>query len=972
MNGGELTLRNSSLSHNAAVRGGGICVDGGSLTVENSTFFSNLALVNGGGLFNGGGTVTISNSTFSRNTASSDGGGLNNASGSIVVANSTLTANRIGNEVNNGGGVSGFRSTRDSDVITLISTIVAGNFKGDFSDPADIGGGVDVSASTNNLIGDAATSGGLVHGQNGNIVGNNGAGTLDPDSILDPTASTLNGGVTRTHALVAGSLAIDAGSNPNNLAFDQRGMGFTRTVGLQTDIGAFERQAVVVDDDGAGDFLTIQAAINATPAGDTILVTGGADRIHTEQGITVNKSLTIQGEIGETQVIVQAAATPLMASRGVFDTTFGTTVAFDNLTIRHGGLAPNAIGQVGGITSQGSLRISNSTISNHLGRGIFAGAPITTSFVTISRSTISHNLGGGVSVSDNLTLTDSLISHNTANQGAGLILDTTATIINSTISHNFAQQLAGAMVVSGSKVTIINSTISQNSSGLFTGGIYGSGNVTLRNSTVTGNISQSAFLGSGIHLVTGTLDLISNIIAGNTVNGTTPSEIGSMVANAANNLIGDANSSGGILHGQNGNIVGNNGVGTIDIDTVLDTTLRDNGGPTPTHALVSGSLAINAGLNPQRTVRSINVGRHFPASKAAKPISGPLNRRFLFRHRLTLPIIPALAIGTGGGIQAQVRVFNSALDEVFRLFPYGDFGGGVRVALGDVTGDGVTDVITAAGTGGGPHVKVFDGRSGQQFVHPIGSFFAYGPEFLGGVFVAVADLNDDGRADIITGADAGGGPHVRAFSGADGSLLFDFFVFDPGFRGGVRVAAGDINLDGRFDIITSAGPGGGPHVRVFDGTNSLLASQGINIAGPLGSFFAYEATYTGGVFVAADNANAFPDDTPGSPLVLLRGPLIITGSGVRIGGPAVGLFSPVEPPEYFQLPQYSEVRVALFDFNGDGGDDYLTATGPRANGQIQLYSGDDTGTPLPFGPLLSSFFPFGELYRGGIFVAGSI
>src|SRR5207244_5549205 len=99
------------------------------------------------------------------------------------------------------------------------------------------------------------------------------------------------------------------------------------------------------------------------------------------------------------------------------------------------------------------------------------------------------------------------------------------------------------------------------------------------------------------------------------------------------------------------------------------------------------------------------------------------------------------------------------------------------------------------------------------------SFFAYDAGFSGGVSVAAGDVNGDGRADIITGAGAGGAPHVKAFSGLDGSVLRSFFAYDAGFSGGVYVAAGDVNGDGRTDIVTGAGAGGMPHVKAFSGTN---------------------------------------------------------------------------------------------------------------------------------------------------------
>jgi hypothetical protein len=91
----------------------------------------------------------------------------------------------------------------------------------------------------------------------------------------------------------------------------------------------------------------------------------------------------------------------------------------------------------------------------------------------------------------------------------------------------------------------------------------------------------------------------------------------------------------------------------------------------------------------------------------------------------------------------------------------------VRVAVADVNGDGMPDVITAPGPGGGPDIRVFDGRTGAL----IQEFMAYDPNFTGGVYVAAGDVNGDGKADIITGADAGGGPHVKVFSGQDDSVL---------------------------------------------------------------------------------------------------------------------------------------------------------------------------------------------------------
>jgi len=203
----------------------------------------------------------------------------------------------------------------------------------------------------------------------------------------------------------------------------------------------------------------------------------------------------------------------------------------------------------------------------------------------------------------------------------------------------------------------------------------------------------------------------------------------------------------------------------------------------------------------------------------------------------TAPASAQIVVGADeGGQSIAARYF--AVNSPMPSSPYSPgFQGGVRVAVGDVNGDGVADIITGPGPGAAPHVKVFDGTN-NQLIH---SFFAYSPSFAGGVFVAAGDINGDGAADIITGAGPGAGPHVKVFDGRTGAEIRSFFPFAPNFSGGVRVAAGDVNGDGFADIIAGAGPGGGPQVGITDGTSNTV----------LHSFFAYPPTFSGGVFVAA-------------------------------------------------------------------------------------------------------------------------
>ena len=161
------------------------------------------------------------------------------------------------------------------------------------------------------------------------------------------------------------------------------------------------------------------------------------------------------------------------------------------------------------------------------------------------------------------------------------------------------------------------------------------------------------------------------------------------------------------------------------------------------------------------------------------------------------------------------------------------FRGGVNVAAGDVNGDGFADLILAPGDGGGPRVKVVSGKDGTV----LADFFALADQnFRGGVNVAAGDVDGDGLADVVVTAANGGGPRVAGFSGASlrpGStptkLFNDFFALDPTIRTGAAVAVGDVDGDGLSDITVSGGPAGSQQVAVF-AADSVLAGSPTTLA----------------------------------------------------------------------------------------------------------------------------------------------
>lgn len=251
------------------------------------------------------------------------------------------------------------------------------------------------------------------------------------------------------------------------------------------------------------------------------------------------------------------------------------------------------------------------------------------------------------------------------------------------------------------------------------------------------------------------------------------------------------------------------------------------------------------------------------------------------------------AVGSPAGAAPLVTVFDATTrQQKFTISPFeSGFTGGVNVAIGDVTGDGTADVIVGAGAGGGSVVKVYDGtngkflkdftlgdaaarsgasvaaadynqdgvaevvigtmRSGQPLVlvlrYSDGTVLrGYTPlEGSTGVSVASGDVNGDGVPDMIVGSGPGGGPRVVVFNGSTDAQMSSFFAFESTFTGGVQVSAGDLNADGKADIIAAAGFLGGPRIQSFSGANGQVISN----------FFAYDSTLRAGVTVAAFDAN---------------------------------------------------------------------------------------------------------------------
>ena len=584
-----LSIVSDNIAAGSATSGGGISALE-SVTLDRSTVHGNSTLGSGGGIFSSE-NVTLTDSTVSGNEATggfSEGGGIranldvilhqstvsgnrttgNNAAGGGVAAHGAITLNHstvTDNHVvdGNGGGLQLY-----ADLLTAYHSIIAGNTDSAGHPDVDVTGGtVDVDWS---LIGDVT---GISIGQLLAITGGNG-NLISVDPELGPLAD--HGGPTKTRSLLFGSPAIDAGDPAivaNPAEFDQRGDPFLRVVqgkqggGAVIDMGAYERQAVAglslivdtADDESDGDYtlgdLSLREAIG--------LANGslGADTITFDPDLAKS---TIALELGELRIVESVSVTGLGASLITVDAQQNSRV----LDVDDGDSAAAQNVEISGLTLTGGYVDTD---------------------------------GAGIRSRENLALLDAHVTGNTVvgpglgNDGGGLYVrmfgGMTTTIAGSTISANTTTGTGGglfSLTESGDTIEVINSTVSGNEADLTGGGlrITGTGATTIAHGTIafnTGDANTSGLGGvGGISDSTGLVTLDHTIVANNEdTTGPEQDLDGTFTANFS--LVGDT--TGATINGANN---------LLDVNQKLD-PLSDNGGQTPTHALIPDSPAVDAG-----------------------------------------------------------------------------------------------------------------------------------------------------------------------------------------------------------------------------------------------------------------------------------------------------------------------------------------------------------------------------------------
>lgn len=259
----------------------------------------------------------------------------------------------------------------------------------------------------------------------------------------------------------------------------------------------------------------------------------------------------------------------------------------------------------------------------------------------------------------------------------------------------------------------------------------------------------------------------------------------------------------------------------------------------------------------------------------------------------------------------------------------------VQVAVGDVTGDGTPDLITATGLPSGTRVKVYNGVDGSKVAGLAALPKGYGVS----ASVTTADFNGDGRVDIVV---AGGrSPRVKVFDGQTLSVIESFRV--PAWsKGGVRLASGDIDGDGATDLIVAHAVGV-PRVAVYDGMH--LVDSTTTPTKLMNDFFPFPRTAKNGVQVAAADVNndgfsdlIFGGGGNGKQVKVWDGKQFAASGGVD----RVALLTSALPGGVAA----GGVRVGSTDVNGDELADVLVANGLRQSGSVRAYvSSDFTAEP---------------------------
>ncbi len=360
--------------------------------------------------------------------------------------------------------------------------------------------------------------------------------------------------------------------------------------------------------------------------------------------------------------------------------------------------------------------------------------------------------------------------------------------------------------------------------------------------------------------------------------------------------------------------------------------------------LVSASLALISQANPELSRREIvnilfastdNISRLNP-NYLGQLGNGRLNldkaiemaKSHLYSRLGRLLLIPA----TG---QKETKLTAANGDLVAKISWSEKFGSSASLATGDINGDDVDEIIVGAAPGSEPLVMIFNNKGKL-----LKKFLAYEKNFRGGVNLAVAKLDNNDQAEIVTVPASRGAGQVRIFN-ESGKLQKQFFVTQNNLAGGLNIAIGDLEGNGENKIVISSGSGQEPQVRIFKRDGKLI-----------GAFLAYEKNFRGGVKVAVANVNGRKDRNKAEII-------LVPGKGRE---PQVKIFDNYGKLQT-QFLAYNKnwqggINLAVGDLNNDGLGEIALGANAGATPHVRIFNNA--------GVLLESFYAWEQDFNGGV------
>ncbi len=359
--------------------------------------------------------------------------------------------------------------------------------------------------------------------------------------------------------------------------------------------------------------------------------------------------------------------------------------------------------------------------------------------------------------------------------------------------------------------------------------------------------------------------------------------------------------------------------------------------------LVSATLALIAQANPELSRREIvnilfastdNISRlnpDYPGELGNGRLN--VNRAVeLAKEQLYSRLGRLVVIPVKSGKNIKLTASNG---DIVSQLSGANFKAGANVAAGDINGDGFEELVLASGANSEPQVQIFDYKG-----RLIKRFLAYDKSLRGGVSIAVFDVDNDDKEEIIVAPASAGSGQVKIFDGT-GKLKKQFFVDSKNWRGGLSLAAGDLEGKDEPRIVVAYGSGQEPQVKIFTAAGKLVSA-----------FYAYEKKFRGGVKVTVANLDGRSAHNKAEIIV---SPGAGRESLVKIFDHRASLKN--------QFLAYGRnwrggVNIAAGDINNDGIAEIVTGAQPGAAPHVRSFNGR--------GELLESFYAWEEGWNGGV------